>query len=109
MFGELGRFAEEDFAEAHDEVFVQTPRGKWQLHVDAVEVIPGWDAAKRVSFSNRADFRQWWKGRFAGCPVKLVENPETDAPLLTLCACSYREWPDERVLVYCTVENREER
>jgi sortase B len=101
MFADLDQFADPSFAAGHREVLIQTPESKSRLRVQAADVIPGWESAKRTDFDTQADFDSWWTERFEAADVRLADGPPRHHALLTLCTCSYNRWQDERTLVYC--------
>ena len=102
MFANLARYADAAYARANREVLIQTPTEHIRLHVQAADVIPGWEDTKRIDFTDGDDFRMWMDERFSCADVELPHDFRNDTTLLTLCTCSYNYWSNERTLVYCT-------
>ena len=102
MFANLARYADGSFAEQNRLVLVQTPISRIRLHVQAADVIPGWDDIKRIDFDDDDDYRHWRDSCFERADVELPHDFTDDSELLTLCTCSYNYWSNERTLVYCT-------
>lgn len=108
MFAALADYSDRAFAQAHPRILVQTPDEKRVYEVQASEVIPGWEAAKRVDFNGTADFLSFYQERFAGSAMKLAADTslvEQTGHVLTLCTCSYNYWShNERTLVYAACQ-----
>ncbi len=102
MFTAFSRYSGESYAREHATVLVQTPDEKRTYAVQGVEVIPGWEAAKRTSFGSLSDFRAWYAERLDDCTVRIGSEAVLDADhVMTFCTCSYSRWPaNERTLVY---------
>lgn len=101
MFGELARYADKSWGKEHREVLLQTPDVHLRLEVQALAIVPGWDAVRRVEFTDDGDFACWWNARFEESDVWYEPNPLASRNLVTLCTCSYSRWENERTLVYC--------
>lgn len=100
MFADLANYSDESYATSHRQVFLQTPDTKRVYSVQAADVIPGWEAVKRVDFTDREDLFSWWGERYAASDMKLGKGAYAQS-MLTLCTCSYNYWSSERTLVYC--------
>jgi sortase B len=101
VFGDLLRYADKSWGEEHRDVLLQTPDARLHLKVQALAVVPGWDAMNRVEFSSDGDFAAWWSARFEDSELRYEAEPRTGRNLITLCTCSYSRWDNERTLVYC--------
>ena len=100
MFADFAKFLDEGFAREHETVLLQTPEWKKALKVQAVDVIGGWEKAKRTEFEGMEDFMEWWVGRFDAADLKLARQASGARSLYVFCTCSYNYWGDERTLVY---------
>ena len=107
MFASVANYTDASFATDHAYILVQTPEEKRVYEVQAAEIIPGWEAAKRTDFKNTADFLAFYEERFALCGMKRAQDTRAVAEtghVLTLCTCSYNYWSqNERTLVYAAV------
>ena len=101
MFGDLACYADKSWGEKHRVIFLQTPDLQVRLKVQALAIVPGWNATRRIEFADGADFASWWNACFAESDVRYEPKPLARRNLVTLCTCSYSHWDNERTLVYC--------
>lgn len=102
MFADFSEFAEEDFAEEHARVLLQTPEARMELAVFAVEVVPnaGADESLRTSFGSEGDFQRYVAERVGSSAVRIADAPASQ--MWTFSTCSYFLTPqDERTVVHC--------
>lgn len=100
-FGDLKFYVDPEYAESHADVLIQTPFEKRKYAIQAVDIIPSWDAVKRTQFEDTTDAMKWWKARYDAADVKVNKEIVYSKNMVTLCTCSNNYWSNERTLVYC--------
>lgn len=102
-FSAFAEYSKESFADAHNEILLQTPDWQKTLKVIFVEITQGQSPTKVTSFEDEEQYRLWVRERYKASSVRLIDiNESMPAQLWTFCTCSYTTYKDERTLVYAT-------
>lgn len=100
MFSAFAGYSDAEFAEAHDEILLQTPEEKIRLKVIAVDVVDSEVEYKRLEFATDEEFASWFGELLAEADVVLDEDAQADS-VKAFCTCSYGRWSGhERTIVY---------
>lgn len=103
MFADFARFSDAGYLSEHREVYLYEPGATHVVRAQAAAVIPGWEEAKRTSFSDPADFEGYVSDRLAECAANVADPPDGRGitRMTTFVTCSYNRWSwNERTLVY---------
>lgn len=100
LFGDFARFENEAYAQDHRLIRLQTPTWKKTLTVQAVEVIAGGTATKRISFDDGTDFSRWYEERVADATVTLGDGSVPNSTVFQFCTCGNSETAEQRVIVF---------
>lgn len=102
MFGLLARYTDEEWALDHSRILIIEPDNDVHvLAVQAADVIPGDEAAKRTGFDGKGDLMAYWRARYEPCDMKLAADAAETDHIYTFVTCSYNFWPEnERTLTY---------
>jgi len=100
MFSAFASYSDRGFAEAHDEVLLQTPKEKIRLKVIAADVVDSNAEYKRFEFATDEEFDSWLEELLAEADVVLDEDAQAQS-VKAFCTCSYGRWNGhERTIVY---------
>ena len=105
VFSDLSLCLDRGFAIDHRSVILETPQRTCVAAIDGVELIPGFQKAKRTQFATPEMMRAWYAARVTGCDVVLCDEVPDDldrALILVTCATSDPS-DDRRVIVYCSI------
>ncbi|MCI9629242.1 MAG: class B sortase [Eggerthellaceae bacterium] len=102
MFEHLVNYSDSNFAEAHRDIYLQTPTTKKIYRVYTADVVRGTDPIKRCNFDDVADYRSWRDLRFEDSQMKLSNDASHVSRTITLCTCSHNYWKNERTIVYAS-------
>lgn len=98
-FGVIQKYVDASFAVDHAIVLLQTPDWQRTYKVRFSQIISGLEPAKRTTFMDDKDFRDWYDGMKSAAAMTLdaITEPEQT---LSLVSCSYYLHPDnERTVV----------
>lgn len=100
MFSAFASYSGRGFAEAHDEIVLQTPEEGIRLSVIAADVVDSNAEYKRLEFADDGELDSWLEGLLAEADVVLDDDASTDS-VKAFCTCSYGRWNGhERTIVY---------
>ena len=110
MFSALTGFIDPGFAAEHSPITIQTPEGKAELAVLAVDRVNADVERVRLSFAEGLDHAVWLADAVCGADLRLAPDGydfSSAEHVVTLCTCSYSTWTNERTLVICAVGEAE--
>ena len=101
MFTPLIEFNNQNFANAHSRILIQTPDSKRIVDATSVQTINGNDPVKYTSFKDKEELYNYQASCYRNSNVMIAsEEPKTNQ-MYTLCTCSYFFNPsNERILVF---------
>lgn len=123
MFADFAAYSDQEFADSHVTILLQTPVAKRILQVAAISIVKGSDANNKLQFASDEEFSAWYKDRvkssffqlgsidtgcaseggYEGAPDNAQSSSCTPNSVIAFCTCSYNFWPDdERTIVYAT-------
>lgn len=102
MFEHVVNYSDANWADAHKDIYLQTPTAKKIYRVYAADVVHGTDPIKRCNFDDVQDYRSWRDLRFDDASMKLTEDALHASRTITLCTCSHNYWKNERTIVYAS-------
>ena len=101
MFTPLIQYNDQEFANSHSRILIQTPTSKRIVDATSVETIDGSAAVKYTNFDNDEEFYQYQQTCYDDSGVKVSEEAPKTNQMFTLCTCSYFFNPsNERILTY---------
>ncbi|WP_165062426.1 class B sortase [Adlercreutzia sp. ZJ154] len=103
MFATFANYSQEEFAQKHSIVLLQTPEWKKVLQISGASIVKGNQRTKRTSFNTQEDFNLWFSERLDECCVKLQDSIPSSC--ITFVTCSYNQYSNERTLVYAAVQS----
>lgn len=104
MFSAFAGYSDRGFAEAHDEVLLQTPEKKIRLKVIAADVVDSNVEYKRLEFATDDEFDSWLGELLDEADVVLDEDAQAES-VKAFCTCSYGRWSGhERTIVYAIAD-----
>lgn len=104
MFSAFAGYSDRGFAEAHEEILLQTPGEKIRLEVVAADVVDSDAEHKRLEFADDEELDSWLEGLLAEADVVLDEDAQAQS-VKAFCTCSYGRWNGhERTIVYAREE-----
>lgn len=103
MFESVSLYSDKSWGEDHDTCWVETREGKaYKCKLRGVSIVEGTDKVNRGTFTDQADFTDWYKDRLSDCEY-VIDGPIPDK-VLALATCSYHYSNNERTIVYFAVE-----
>ena len=104
MFSAFASYSDRGFAEAHNEILLQTPEEKIRLKVIAADVVDSNAEYKRLEFATDREFDSWLGDLLAEADVVLDGDIRAES-IKAFCTCSYGRWNGhERTIVYAREE-----
>lgn len=98
-FTVISSYNNQEYAESHKTILIQTPRLRTVYEVRFVSVIPGWKPLKRTSFTDNNDFAQWYETSLDSAEV-VLDSATQPMQTISLVSCSYNYWSaNERTVV----------
>lgn len=105
VLSDLALFLDPGFAQEHRAIEVATPGGSFTAFVDGVELMPGFQKAKRTEFATRGMLKSWYADKLEGCDVLLnAEGADALDRAMVLVTCASADPSDDRrVVVYASI------
>ena len=101
MFTPLIQYDDQDFANSHSRILIQTPDSKRVVDATSVQTINGGEPAKFTQFDNDAELYEYEASCYNNSGTKIADEEPKTNQMFTLCTCSYFFNPsNERILVY---------
>jgi sortase B len=99
MFSDFAKFSDENYAQEHQIVLIQTPAEKLVLSVSAIDVVKGSDPSKRTDFAMQQELTSWYAERYKQADIRIQLRPDVTR-LFVFVTCSYNYFSNERTLIY---------
>lgn len=103
MFAAFANYSDKSFADAHKNIYVQTPDKQVVYEAQCVQIIDGTTLSKRTSFVDPTDYETWYQEQINNSVVTLGSSDIPES-LITFCTCSYNRFSNERTLVLASPE-----
>ena len=104
MFSAFASYSDRGFAEAHDEILLQTPEGDIRLNVIAADVVDSNAEHKRLEFADDEELDSWLEELLAKADVVLDETPRQRASRRSAPAATAGGTGTRRTIVYAREE-----
>lgn len=100
-FSCIADYKDEGYASEHATVLIQTPTGvKLKYKVRFANIVPGWKPLKRCTFTDDADYAQWYEESLESAAMTLDGNTRPKSSIsLVSCSYNYWSWNERTVLV----------
>ena len=101
MFTPLIKYTDQEFANDHTRILIQTPAEKSVVDANSVQVINGGEPIKYTEFTTYEELYGYENNCYNNSNIQISENPPMTNQMFTLCTCSYIFNPsNERTLIY---------
>lgn len=104
MLSAFANYVDEAYFNAHRTIYLLTPNEVLTLRVVAANVIDGYSEEKRVLFSDRNSYLDYWRSQLSESEVVAYDAPQSPTRDFCFVTCSYQT-PNARTLVYAVVED----
>lgn len=106
MFGELKKYAEQDYYDAHTEIWLLTPNQTYSIEIFAAFVTDVDNEVWKLTFSSEEEFTTWKSDMAKKSFFKSKVYPQAGEKVVTLSTCSY-EFEDAHFVVIGVLRQRE--